>query len=337
MTPSRNTRARWLCGGLALLLACTPAIAQDRAQPASGQANAGTNAALTAESVNAADAGAGDAAMLRAQVLLDRAHFSPGEIDARGGTNTRRAVLAFQRHRGLEASGEFDARTWDALTGDGAPALVAHTLTADDVAGPFARVPDDMMAQAKRDALGFESVAEALGERFHASPALLRRPNPGRSFRAGARIVVPNVADAGELAKPERVVVSKSDSVVRLVDAAGKVYAQFPASTGTERDPLPIGEWKIEGVAENPTFHYNPDLFWDADPGHAKATLPPGPNNPVGTVWIDLSKPHYGIHGTPEPANIGKTQSHGCIRMTNWSARRVAGVVGPGTVVLLEE
>ncbi|WP_425491229.1 L,D-transpeptidase family protein [Luteimonas fraxinea] len=320
-----------------MLLVAAPVIAQDAPARDDTVQSADASEALTAESVNAADMDAGDAAMLRTQVLLDRVHFSPGEIDARGGTNTTRAIAAFQRFSGIEANGTLDARTWDALTADAAPALLAHTLTAEDVAGPFVAVPDDMMAQSKQDALGFETIVEALGERFHASPALLRRLNPGSDFKAGTRIVVPNVAEAAPLAEPARVVVSKSDSVVRLVDAGGKVYAQFPASTGTERDPLPIGEWKIEGVATDPTFHYNPDLFWDADPSHAKAALPAGPNNPVGTVWIDLSKPHYGIHGTPEPQNIGKTQSHGCIRMTNWSARRVADVVKPGTVALLEE
>lgn len=310
------------------VLAQTPEAPQTEAPDAGG---------LTIDTVNAAAPDAGDAALLRAQVLLDRVHFSPGEIDARGGTNTTRAIAGFQRHRGLEASGQLDDPTWAALTEGDVAALVTHTLTAEDVAGPFTDIPGDMMAQSKQDALGFEDVVEALGERFHASPALLRRLNPDAAFTAGTRIVVPNVAEATPLAEPARVVVSRSDSVVRLVDAAGKVYAQFPASTGTEHDPLPIGEWKIEGVATDPTFHYNPDLFWDADPSHAKAVLPPGPNNPVGTVWIDLSKPHYGIHGTPQPANIGKTQSHGCIRMTNWSARRVADVVKPGLTASLEE
>jgi len=134
-----------------------------------------------------------------------------------------------------------------------------------------------------------------------------------------------------------QVIVDKSDSTVALADAGGKVYAQYPATTGSEHDPLPIGEWKINGVARDPVFHYNPDLFWDADPSHAKAKIPAGPNNPVGVAWIDLSKPHYGIHGTPEPSTIGKTQSHGCIRLTNWSAREVASAVAPGTPALLQE
>jgi lipoprotein-anchoring transpeptidase ErfK/SrfK len=132
-------------------------------------------------------------------------------------------------------------------------------------------------------------------------------------------------------------VVDKSDASVNLIDAAGKTYARYPATMGSTHDPLPLGEWKIKGVANDPVFHYNPALFWDADPAHAKAKIPAGPNNPVGVVWIDLSKEHYGIHGTPEPATIGKTQSHGCIRMTNWSAAMVAQAVAPGTTALLQE
>ena len=318
--PRSSSRARLWCG--ALVIACLAlgpfAHAQD---------------ALTADAVNAAAPDAGDAALLRAQVLLDRAHFSPGEIDARGGTNTTRALAAFQRHRGLTPSGELDAETWQALTADAPAALVAHTVTADELAGPMRALPEDMMEKAELDALGFESALEALGERFHAAPALLQRLNPGVEFAAGQRILVPNVRDAAPLPAPDRVVVSKSDSVVRLLDAEGTVFAQFPASTGSEHDPLPIGDWTIEGVATDPTFHYNPELFWDADPSHAKAVLAPGPNNPVGTVWIDLSKPHYGIHGTSAPETIGRAESHGCIRLTNWDAQELAKLVKPGVTV----
>ena len=137
--------------------------------------------------------------------------------------------------------------------------------------------------------------------------------------------------------KAARVVVDRSDSVLRLLDDGGRVMAQYPAYTGSEHDPLPIGDWRIVTVVRDPTFHYNPELFWDADPGHEKATLAAGPNNPVGTVWIDLSKPHYGIHGTPEAASVGKAQSHGCIRLTNWDAQAVAAAVDASVPVVLQE
>jgi lipoprotein-anchoring transpeptidase ErfK/SrfK len=287
-------------------------------------------------------AGVADAAeaasVLRAQVLLDRLHFSPGEIDGVAGSNVAKAVRGFQRSQGLDASGELDAATWTALEADAVPTLVDYTLLPADVAGPFVLAPRDMIEKSKLPALGFASVGEALGERFHASPKLLRALNPGKALdRAGEVIRVPNIDGAPALAKADKVVVDKSELVVELLDAAGKVYAQFPVSAGSRRDPLPLGDWKINGVARDPVFNYNPALFWDGDPTHSKATLQPGPNNPVGVAWIDLSKPHYGIHGTPEPSRIGKTESHGCIRMTNWSVMLLAEAVSPGMVATLRE
>lgn len=282
-------------------------------------------------------AGIAKDSLLRAQILLDRAQFSPGEIDGTGGSNTRKAIAGFQRSKNLPDSGELDAATWTALEAGGA-ALVNYTLTADDVAGPFDAIPADMMAKSKLTSLGYVSVEEALGEKFHASPALLKTLNPGKDMsQAGTELVVPNVVDAVAPAKAAKVIVDKSDSTVSLADAAGNVYAQYPASTGSENDPLPIGDWKINGVAKNPVFHYNPKLFWDANPKHSKAKIPAGPNNPVGTVWVDLSKEHYGIHGTPEPSRISKSQSHGCIRLTNWTANLLAQAVAPGTPALLQE
>ena len=293
-------------------------------------------APLTPDAVNAAT---GDApgALLRAQVLLERARFSPGEIDGGAGSNTARAIAGFQRAHDLEPSGELDQATWKALGGDGAPALVTHTLTAQDVAGPFRDIPDETMAKAGMDALGFESVEEAVAEKFQSSPALIARLNPGKALEAGAELVVPNVAGLPALPEAAAVLVDRSDSVLRLQDGEGRVYAQSPASTGSEHDPLPIGEWTINTVATDPTYHYNPELFWDADRSQSKVTLPPGPNSPVGTVWIDLSKEHYGIHGTPDPEKVGKAASYGCIRLTNWSARAVAAAVKAGTPALLQE
>jgi len=276
--------------------------------------------------------------LLRAQVLLDRLHFSPGEIDGAYGSNMRQALSSFQKSRNLEASGKLDEATWNALNQDTTPTLTTYVLTNEDVAGPFQPIPEDMMEKAKLPKLGYASPAEGLGEKFHASPDLIARLNPGKNLaRAGEQIVVPSVHGGPSLPAASKVVVSDSRKVLMLFDGADRLIAQYPASTGSQYDPLPIGEWKIEGVHPNPTYHYNPKLFWDAEPGDKKAKVAPGPNNPVGVVWIDLSKPHYGIHGTPVPKFIGKTESHGCIRLTNWSAAEVAAVVAAGTQVVLQE
>ncbi|MFY2763488.1 L,D-transpeptidase family protein [Arenimonas sp. MALMAid1274] len=289
--------------------------------------------------VSAAAAPAEEArSVLRAQVLLDRAHFSPGEIDGESGSNLRTALIGFQRSRGLPEDGELGPATWAELEREAVATLVDYTVQGEDVAGPFEALPTDMMEKAKLDALGYTSVEEGLGERFHASPALLRSLNEGKPLDvAGTVIRVPNVADAPAPAAATQVIVDKSEGTVLLAAADGKVIAQFPASTGSEHDPLPLGEWKVTGVAVDPTFSYNPDLFWDANPEHAKAKLAAGPNNPVGRVWIDLSKEHYGIHGTPEPSRVGKGESHGCIRVTNWTALLLSEAVKAGMPVLMRE
>ena len=266
-----------------------------------------------------------DEQALQTQVMLDRAGFSPGEIDGRMGTSTKRALEAFTKSGG----------TPDATT---AP-LLTYKITDEDAAGPFTPgLPEDMMEKSKLPALAYRDLTEALGERFHASPALLKTLNPQAKFAAGEEIRVPNVADAAPPAPAAvTVTVRKSTSDLTVTDAAGKTLLYAPVTTGSEHDPLPIGDWKVNGVQKHPTFAYNPDLFWDADASHAKAKIPPGPNNPVGVVWVDISRPHYGLHGTPEPSTVGKTSSHGCVRLTNWDAQKLAGLVRPGTKVVFAE
>ncbi len=272
--------------------------------------------------------------LLRAQVLLDRSWMSPGEVDGRNGTNTVRAIGGFQRVAGLPVTGVLDDATWSALEARG-PALVRYTLTAADVKGPFRPMPGSMYGKAKLPALSYGSVGEALGEKFHVRPEALQQLNPGKDLGvAGTEIIVPNVRDITRLPQATRIVVSEAAKLLMLINPEGKVYAQFPVTTGSVRDPLPIGEWELRSVAKDPHYNYNPKLFKGAKPGPL-ATLPPGPNSPVGVMWMGLSKPHYGIHGTPEPGNISKTQSNGCIRMTNWSVLQVSNAVSRGTPVTL--
>ena len=278
---------------------------------------------------------------VQTQVMLDRAGYSPGEIDGSMGMSTKRALAAYTKGGGAA----------DALPAD---AITTYKITAEDAAGPYTPdIPEDMVEKSKLKALAYKDILEALGERFHASPALLKRLNPAAKFAEGEEIKVPNVADTVQPVGPPRgrqsdagsptnpavttVTVRKSTSDMIVTDGTGRTLMYAPVTTGSENDPLPLGEWKVNGVQKNPTFRYNPKLFWDADPTHSKALIPAGPNNPVGVVWVDISKPHYGLHGTPEPATVGKTASHGCVRLTNWDAAKLAGLVRPGTKVVFAE
>jgi lipoprotein-anchoring transpeptidase ErfK/SrfK len=324
---------------LASALSLVAGTKHPRAKPAPSKPAPSYGAAAVNDPQNREDVGPDKAgsAVVRAQILLDRAHFSPGEIDGRWGDNLRTAIVGYQAARKLRPSGVVDQDTWQALNSDTVPALVPYTIAEQDVAGPFEKIPADMMAQAKLKALGYQSPQEALGERFHVNPKLLEQLNPGKDLtKAGEQILVPNVAREAVL-PADRVVVSKSRGTVSALTNDGTLLAQYPATMGSEHDPLPIGEWRINGVQQNPVFHYNPELFWDAKPEHAKATIPKGPNNPVGVVWIALSKEHYGIHGSPEPGKIGHTESHGCIRLTNWDAEELSKMVKPGVPATLQE
>jgi lipoprotein-anchoring transpeptidase ErfK/SrfK len=230
------------------------------------------------------------------------------------------------------------------------PPLMGYILTEADIAGPYVpRIPADMMEKRTLDALAYTSAAEMLAERFHTTPRLLARLNPGLTWKAGETVQVPNVVpftppattetrkvNPPEAARVADVRVSKAAGSLVVRDVEGKILFFAPVTSGTEHDPLPIGAWKVTAVYLRPVFNYNPALFWDADPSHAKAKLAAGPNNPVGVVWIDLDKEHYGLHGTPEPEKVGVTQSHGCVRLTNWDVMRLAALVQTGTPILFE-
>ena len=280
-----------------------------------------------------------DQQTLQLQVYLDRAHYSPGQIDASMGNLTHLMLSVFQSQHGLQATGNPDDQTLQALGQgqNGAASVVTYTLTYDDLRGPYSPLPSGMAAQAKLPALNYQSPWDALGEKFHCSPALLRRLNPEqKSLKPGDNLSVPNIHhDIPQGAAS--IAVSKASRIVQALDSSGKPIAVYPATIGSEHDPLPIGDWKVTKVDWNPTFYYDPKLFWNANPKDAQAVIKPGPRNPVGVVWIGLDKEHYGIHGTPDPALIGHATSHGCVRLTNWDAAELGQMASPGMPVAFRE
>lgn len=334
---SLRSTCRWL---VLLVIVCVSSEAVSAVEPGRWSDRRGILTAAAANdpaSMPRLSRGAAGPAVLRAQILLDRAHFSPGEIDGRYGFNTALAAFAFNAVAGTRGGEDITAETWRRLNLDATDVIVPYVVAPEDVAGPFAPIPEDIMEKAKLDVLPYESAIERLGEKFHSSPDLLDAMNPGITFeKAGVEVQVPNV-DRAKLAAAATIRVSESERSVVALDRDGRVMAHYPATIGSELDPLPIGEWKVTYISRKPRFSYDPDLFWDAPPTDQRATLPPGPNNPVGVVWIDLSKQHYGIHGTSEPSTIGKTTSHGCIRMTNWDALELSNLIAAGTPVILQK
>ncbi|MCJ2082138.1 L,D-transpeptidase [Methylobacterium sp. J-090] len=311
----------------------------------------GTSGAKTGDKRKAdgkADGKRPDPLLVKVQVLLDRAQFSPGAIDGRDGENLRGALSAFAVANGLPAATALDAKLFETLKATSTePVAAEYTLTEADVAGPYVpEIPAKMEKQADLEALSYTDAREMLAERFHMTPALLTALNPDKPLdRAGTAIMVAAVP-ALETGKPKaedkagksdkdvaRITVDKETRHVRAFDKAGKLLAFYPASIGSEEKPAPSGKTKVKGVAFAPNYTYNPKYAFKGVKTKEKFTIPPGPNNPVGVVWIDLAIPSYGIHGTPEPEKVGKTESHGCIRLTNWDARSLALRVAPGTEV----
>ena len=275
--------------------------------------------------------------VVRAQILLDRARFSPGEIDGVYGGDFGVAVKGYQEKHALKPTGTIDAGMWGLLNRDAGPVLLTYAITQADEKGPFLALPAEVQEKAKLKWLGFETPAEGLGEKFHISPKLLAELNPGKKLDTpGERITVPNVR-RGAPGVALSVVVSKSKRTVIAYGAGRKQLVQYPTTIGDSHDPLPIGHWTIVGIVHYPWFDWDPKLLWNVDKKLAKAELAPGPNNPVGVAWIGISKVDYGIHGTPDPGNIGHGVSDGCVRLTNWDVDELSHMVRRGTPVDLEE
>jgi len=372
--PSRERRARWatVYGGNRIRVAVTFVAAamaaagestaqqkkdgppgQDATRPTAGGAaparytEAGLNADLTRFPVRILPEGK---VPLHVQILLDRAGFSPGIIDGAWGANAARALSYFAAPEGrggntkpasVSAITEAMYQRLRAAAGP-APPVKRYRVTAADLRGPFVEIPENVYRQAKLRCLCYSSPVEAIAERFHISARLLAQLNPRARLdrlAAGTTLLVPNVdneteASASDTMVVARLVVSRSGFWTQAQDESGRVIFHFPSTLGGGFDPSPIGNLKVVSVSESPAFRYQPALFAEVPDSEPQALLPPGPNSPVGRVWIGLSKKHYGIHGTSSPETIGYATSHGCVRLTNWDALQLALLVEYGTPVV---
>jgi lipoprotein-anchoring transpeptidase ErfK/SrfK len=310
------------------VLAANPAFASDLSPDAINSAEP-SNKLLIEDKATAVG--------VRLQVLLAKAHFSPGEIDGKFGENAKKALRAYAEAQQLPSADRLTEEVWKALRADDRPVTSNYTITDKDVAGPFLeKLPSKMEDMKDIPKLGYTSPREAIAEKFHMSEQLLTALNPGKKFdRAGETIVVTDTAvgENGESAEANRVEVDKARQTVTLFDKSNTLIGFYPATVGSEEKPSPSGTLKVTKVSRNPTYRYNPDYKFKGVRSNKPFTIKPGPNNPVGTVWISLSAEGYGIHGTPAPGKVSKTESHGCVRLTNWDAERVAASVAKGTRV----
>jgi lipoprotein-anchoring transpeptidase ErfK/SrfK len=302
---------------------------------------------LRPESINNADPSGtkqrsmSPAVIARAQILLDRAHFSPGEIDAKDGENFKKAIHAFAEAYGLPSKAGLTKEIWIKLTEVASePAVTEYQITEDDIKGPFVPgLPSKMEDMKDLPSLPYTSAAEALAEKFHMSEELLRKLNAESSFdRAGETIIVANVLAHEAPSKAVRLEIAKGAQELRVFDGQNNIIAFYPATVGSDEKPSPSGTLKVTNIQPNPTYRYNPKYRFKGVSATQPFTIKPGPNNPVGIVWIGMAAEGFGIHGTPDPAKVSKAESHGCIRLTNWDADDLSKRVTKGTpVIFLDE
>lgn len=353
----------WLVWGLALVLACGTEAKAAALRTATPAPKTKSPAPVTKEQINdatftASKKGAGekskarragkqsdwpDPLLIKVQVLLDRARFSPGAIDGRDGANLQGALTIFAAAQGLPATGRLDQEVFDKLQATSSePVMTDYTITDADVEGPFAPIPPELEEQAEPRPMGYTNLREMLAERFHMHRDLFSALNSDKPLdKAGTVILVAAVPPMGEgkidgyplTPRVSHVEVDKERQRVKAFDKGGKLVAAYPASIGSDEKPAPTGTYKVTSIAFDPRYTYNPEYKFKGVKANEKFSIRPGPNNPVGLVWIDLSIPSYGIHGTPEPENIGKTESHGCVRLTNWDARDLASHIEKGAKV----
>lgn len=319
---------RWMLGAVMSLWFFCPAFAGNLDAAA-------VNDAVRPEKPPATDKTS--ASVIKLQILLDRAQFSPGEIDGKFGENTQKALKAFAEQNGIASDRGIAPELWDKLSaGSEGPAVVDYEITDADVKGPFLKkLPGKLDDMKSLKALSYTSPREGLAEKFHMSEELLKALNPGKAFdKAGATVVVANVPLRRELPGIARIEVDKTNATVKAFDATGRLIAFYPATIGSPDRPTPTGTLKVTGTNAHPTYHYNPAYKFKGVRSRRPFDIKPGPNNPVGSYWISLSAQGYGIHGTAEPGRISKSASHGCIRLTNWDARALGENVKRGTPVV---